>query len=394
MTLIAVLMSLVLTGPTVNSLTLSETPREIRLEMKVRERVIPEFEQWWKGGFYRLRIRGARFSSRLKVYRGSDSAGILTFERRFDPKGATVRIRFRYSKERVLPALAVDTYRGGLRITVDKVALGYTPPPDTNVSQSSGAASSSGTPSSVSAAQAGTGQSPPVPVSPSPAPGMAPPQHAVMTKEPASAVSSGIRNSGSTTNVRKNTVMGSMQESSSDMKSPSGSKLGEEVRKVLREGSGSTGDSSYGSGSSATWGSTLLLLFILGLIAGGSYYFLRKLQGPLGSSDEIRVVARSSIGPGLQVVIVEVRGRQLVVGISGNQMNLLTELSPDIETEGQFAADEELAGPLPSPSGVVPESIQGILALKKNKKQDRTQGRPSIESEFYQGAGLEDDDEE
>lgn len=72
------------------------------------------------------------------------------------------------------------------------------------------------------------------------------------------------------------------------------------------------------------------LAVVLGLMIGAAWC-LKKIGARTGmgipDGQMIRVVSSSYIGPKNSIVIVEVLGELLVVGISGTQMTLLTSIS-------------------------------------------------------------------
>lgn len=74
------------------------------------------------------------------------------------------------------------------------------------------------------------------------------------------------------------------------------------------------------------------LAVVLGLMIGAAWC-LKKVGARTGmgipDGQLIRVVSSSYIGPKNSIVIIDVLGELLVVGISGNQMTLLTSISDE-----------------------------------------------------------------
>lgn len=80
-------------------------------------------------------------------------------------------------------------------------------------------------------------------------------------------------------------------------------------------------------------GSLVKMLLALGVVLAmmvGTVYLLRKLMGrtALGADDAdvIKILATKSLGPRSSIMIIETLGKVSVIGISGGQMNLLTEI--------------------------------------------------------------------
>jgi len=83
------------------------------------------------------------------------------------------------------------------------------------------------------------------------------------------------------------------------------------------------------------------LAVVLGLMIGAAW-FLKRIGARTGmgipDGQMIRVVSSSYIGPKNSIVVVDVLGELLVVGISGNQMTLLA----DISDEGRLSKMREI----------------------------------------------------
>jgi flagellar protein FliO/FliZ len=71
------------------------------------------------------------------------------------------------------------------------------------------------------------------------------------------------------------------------------------------------------------------LALVLGLMVGAAYLFRRVLPrnaGPLGNPAVIRVVAAHYLGPRSSILLVEVLGEAIVVGVSPGQMSTLATI--------------------------------------------------------------------
>jgi flagellar protein FliO/FliZ len=73
------------------------------------------------------------------------------------------------------------------------------------------------------------------------------------------------------------------------------------------------------------------LVFVLSIMLGCYYLFkktLGKKMGFAGKDRLIKVVSSAYIGPKKSIALVEVAGETLVLGISGDQMTLLSKMMP------------------------------------------------------------------
>jgi flagellar protein FliO/FliZ len=96
------------------------------------------------------------------------------------------------------------------------------------------------------------------------------------------------------------------------------------------------------------------LLTVLALILAGMTV-LRRVRGTaFGGAMPIRVLASASVGGRQNVVVVEVEGRRLVVGVGPSGMELLADLAQApsaAEAPGTGPAGPATAAPVPSPRG-------------------------------------------
>ncbi|WON86052.1 MULTISPECIES: flagellar biosynthetic protein FliO [Chromobacterium] len=68
------------------------------------------------------------------------------------------------------------------------------------------------------------------------------------------------------------------------------------------------------------------LAVVLGAIVGMAWLFKRLSGGMLGASNRLKVVSGTLVGPKERVVIVELEGEWLVLGVTPQQVNLLSKL--------------------------------------------------------------------
>jgi flagellar protein FliO/FliZ len=75
------------------------------------------------------------------------------------------------------------------------------------------------------------------------------------------------------------------------------------------------------------------LAIVLGLMLGAAYFFKRFLPRTSGGSNDnslINIIASRYLGPRSSIMLVEILGKVIVIGISANQMSHLATIS---ETE-------------------------------------------------------------
>ncbi|MBV8679036.1 MAG: flagellar biosynthetic protein FliO [Aquitalea sp.] len=77
------------------------------------------------------------------------------------------------------------------------------------------------------------------------------------------------------------------------------------------------------------------LAVVLGAIVGLAWLFRRMSGGMLGGSNRLRVVSGVLVGQREKVVIVELEGEWLVLGVTSHSVNLLTKMDrpPDAGSE-------------------------------------------------------------
>ena len=82
------------------------------------------------------------------------------------------------------------------------------------------------------------------------------------------------------------------------------------------------------------------LLVVIGSILAFGWLYARFRPGMNQSSESIRLVAMRPIGPKERLLVVEVAGEQLLIGVSANGMRTLHALAEPIEKDGADAAGD------------------------------------------------------
>ncbi len=67
------------------------------------------------------------------------------------------------------------------------------------------------------------------------------------------------------------------------------------------------------------------LVIVLGLLFGLAWLY-KKLAIKLPGSNHIKIVSSAMLGPRERILVIEVQGKQRVLGVTSNQINLLFEL--------------------------------------------------------------------
>ncbi|AXE32499.1 flagellar biosynthetic protein FliO [Chromobacterium phragmitis] len=83
------------------------------------------------------------------------------------------------------------------------------------------------------------------------------------------------------------------------------------------------------------------LAVVLGAIVGVAWLFKRLSGGVLGGAGRVRVVGGTMVGQKERVVIVELEGEWLVLGVTPQQVNLLSKMPrpEDADAEPSLPAD-------------------------------------------------------
>jgi len=67
------------------------------------------------------------------------------------------------------------------------------------------------------------------------------------------------------------------------------------------------------------------LIIVLGLLFGLAWLY-KKLAIKLPGSSHIKIVSSVMLGPRERILVIEVQGKQRVLGVTSNQINMLFEL--------------------------------------------------------------------
>lgn len=137
---------------------------------------------------------------------------------------------------------------------------------------------------------------------------------------------------------------------------------------------------------SATW-MFIKMLLVLGIFAGGFYYFYRFVTKRAGGSvfggEAIKVLSAVSLGQNKFLQVVDLAGKVLVVGVSDNAINLITEITE----KDQIDRIRILATRTPPPQrggGGFQDQIMGEIGkiigrVKELKNRGRGRGQSSVE---------------
>jgi flagellar protein FliO/FliZ len=79
------------------------------------------------------------------------------------------------------------------------------------------------------------------------------------------------------------------------------------------------------------------LIIVLGLLFGLAWLY-KKLQIKLPGSSHIKIISSVMLGPRERILVIEVQGKQRVLGVTANQINMLFELDQPL-VDDQAAPD-------------------------------------------------------
>lgn len=100
------------------------------------------------------------------------------------------------------------------------------------------------------------------------------------------------------------------------------------------------------AGTSPLWGLlqvVFALAIVLGLIVGAAWLFRRiSMGGMIGRWQPARVVSGVMVGPHERVVIVELEGQWLVLGVTSQRVNLLSTMPAPENPKPEAAADNQV----------------------------------------------------
>jgi flagellar protein FliO/FliZ len=79
------------------------------------------------------------------------------------------------------------------------------------------------------------------------------------------------------------------------------------------------------------------LIIVLGLLFGLAFLY-KKLAVKLPGSGHIKIISSVMLGPRERILVIEVQGKQRVLGVTANQINMLFELDQPL-ADDPAAAD-------------------------------------------------------
>ncbi|MCI0508853.1 flagellar protein FliO/FliZ [Chromohalobacter marismortui] len=125
---------------------------------------------------------------------------------------------------------------------------------------------------------------------------------------------------------------------------------------------------------------TLSLALIVAIILLCAWLLRRLTPGRLRASQHVKVISNTAVGQRERVTIVEIDGRWLVLGVGGNQVNLLKDMP---------AADRSDA-----PTSAAPAPLSGSFSQRFRQALAQNIGRkpPSHTTSRSQGAADEESD--
>jgi len=119
---------------------------------------------------------------------------------------------------------------------------------------------------------------------------------------------------------------------------------------TLRRAAERTGRGSPAAAARPSTGATVVrtllwLVVVLGLALGTLHLIRRILPGAVTPTNRqlIRVIARAPVGPKQQIVVTQVAGRLLVLGVTPDRINRLGEITDPAEIAGAVPPEESFA---------------------------------------------------
>lgn len=165
-----------------------------------------------------------------------------------------------------------------------------------------------------------------------------------------------------------------------------------------RKGFGALTTTDGKSASSRGWG---LGLFLFACVGGVTWLMLKKKKVRLGSSSELQVLTSTRIGPKSQLVIAEVDGRRILLGVTDGSIHRLAWLKRKKKAEAELALEE--SAPVVRPAGFAavlndafasfrkkerPSAAMTLAAETEDTVQIRTRPEPELVRVEAQAAGL------
>ncbi len=117
------------------------------------------------------------------------------------------------------------------------------------------------------------------------------------------------------------------------------------------------------------------LMLVLGVMAGVAYLVRRMLPGIGHQQSTIHVVGSASVGTRERVVVLEVGGRWLVVGVAPGHVSAIANLEKGVTADADKTAGANIgADDQASPVGTLASSFGKILKNSASKFTEKTNG--------------------
>lgn len=113
------------------------------------------------------------------------------------------------------------------------------------------------------------------------------------------------------------------------------------------------------------------LSIVLGIMVAAAYFFRKFLRQPLVGGDDgslIHIVATKYLGPKNSIMLVDVLGELVVIGVSNNQMSVLTTIS-DPEARDRMRKAPNM------PQTALPSLMDQFLRYKETLKSFKSAGK-------------------
>ncbi len=118
----------------------------------------------------------------------------------------------------------------------------------------------------------------------------------------------------------------------------------------------------------------LKMLFALAVVLGlliGTVYFLKRFMTPMGGGDEgqaIRILASRSLGPKSSILVVDILGKVVALGVTGAQISVITELDDPSALDRLKSRGGAPASPLPVTLDRYSRLLKSFASSRKGKK--------------------------
>lgn len=121
------------------------------------------------------------------------------------------------------------------------------------------------------------------------------------------------------------------------------------------------------------------LLVVLGVMALATWAIKRMMPGASGQQSVIRIVGGASVGTRERVVVLEVAGRWLVVGVAPGQVNAIANLEIDHNLSDPTSLNISMSNQVASENAVSPSMASAFGKMLKKSAESLT-GRANEKS--------------